>query len=359
MREEYIKDNDMMDCLRMVSPGTPMREGLENILRARTGALIVIGDSPEVMKIVDQGFFINKEYSPSHIYELAKMDGAIILSKDTKKILCCNSLLIPDPSIPTGETGTRHINADRFAKQTGEVVICISQRRNIITLYKGYKKYILRDSSVILAKANQALETLERYKMVLDNALANLNALEFENAVTIEDMALVIQRTEMVMRIAAEIDRYICELGNEGRLLSMQLNEVLDNTESDGRLVIEDYRNIYENRPIEEILRQIRQLNYDELADISRVYRIMGYHSTSPNETIIEARGYRVMNKVPKVPMGIARKVADAFSSLQSILKASIEDLDEVEGIGSVRARVIKDGLRRLQEQVRISSFKS
>jgi diadenylate cyclase len=188
--------------------------------------------------------------------------------------------------------------------------------------------------------------------------MQNLNTLEFENAVTIEDMALVIQRTGMVMRIAAEIDRYICELGNEGRLLSMQLNEVLDNTESDGRLVIEDYRNIYENRPIEEILKQIRQLNYDELADISRVYRIMGHHSTNPNETIIEPRGYRVMNKVPKVPVAIARKVADAFSSLQSILKASIEDLDEVEGIGSVRARVIKDGLRRLQEQVRLSSFK-
>lgn len=353
MREERLKDNEILDILRIMAPGTFLREGLENILRAKTGALIVIGDSQEVMNIVDGGFTINKECSPAHLYELAKMDGAIIISKDLKKILLANTLLIPNPSIPTDETGTRHKTAQRVARQTGEIVICISQRRNIITLFKGNKKYILRDTPTILTRANQALQTLEKYKAVLNDAMTNLSILEYQDLVTVEDVAVVIQRTEMVMRVVDEIDRYICELGNEGRLVSMQLEELLANIEEDGLLVIEDYIISSDSKTANETRKQIRMLGYEELMDIGYICRILGYQGGSSSCDInILPRGYRLLSKVPKLPMAIVRKLVERFSNFQGILKATARELDEVEGIGEVRARMIQEGLKRIQDQL-------
>ena len=195
-------DSGIIKILQMVAPGTPLYEGLENILRARTGALIVVGDSEKVMEVVDGGYQINAELNPANLYELAKMDGAIILSSDAKRILYANTHLTPDSIIPTLETGSRHRTAERVAIQTGEMVIAISQRRNLITLFKGNLRHVLRDVSTILVKANQALQTLEKYKSVLDQALVNLSALEFEDLATITEVAPVVQRTAMVSRIA-------------------------------------------------------------------------------------------------------------------------------------------------------------
>lgn len=353
MRDDRLKDDDMLDTLKMMAPGTHLREGLENILRARTGALIVIGDSQEVMNVVDGGFYINKEYSASHLYELAKMDGAIVLSKDLKRILYANALLIPDTSIYTDETGTRHKTAERVAKQTNEVVMCISQRRNIITLYKDNRKYILKDTSTILTRANQALQTLEKYKAVLDSVMNNLSVLEFEDIVTMDDVAVAVQRTEMVLRIVMEIDRYICELGNEGRLTSMQLEELLANIEEDGLLVIEDYLVLKENRTAVDVLRQIRLFSYEELMDLTCICKALGHNiSNNSFDVCVSPRGYRILSKVTRVPMNVVRKVVEVFSNLRGILKASIQDLDDVEGIGEVRARTIKEGLRRVQDQL-------
>ena len=353
MREERLKDNELLDLLRMLAPGTSLREGLENILRARTGALIVIGDSQEVMNVVDGGFYINKEFSPAYIYELAKMDGAIIVSKDLKKILYANALIIPDPSIYTDETGTRHKSAQRAAKQTGEVVISISQRRNVITLYKGSQKYILRDTPTILTRANQAIQTLEKYKSALDTAMNNLSVLEFEDIVTLDDVAVVVQRAEMVMRIVTEIDRYIVELGNEGRLVSMQLEELSANIEEDSLLVVEDYMIYIDGKTAEDVLRQVRSFTYEELMDSSLLCRALGYYSAISSLDInVSPRGYRIMSKVPRVPMAIIRNMINKFFNLQGIMKATIEDLDDVDGIGEVRARTIKEGLRRVKDQV-------
>ncbi|MFY9527146.1 MAG: DNA integrity scanning diadenylate cyclase DisA, partial [Limnochordia bacterium] len=208
-----MRENEMIyRDLALVAPGTQLYEGLESILKAKTGALIVIGDTPEVLQLVSGGFRIDSEMHPAALYELAKMDGAIVLSTDTKRILYANAQLIPDPMIPSSETGTRHKTAERVAKQTGQLVISISQRRNVITIYKGNAKYILRDVSVILAKANQALSTLEKYRSVFRQSLVNLSALEFEDLVTLTDVATVLQRSQMVARIASEIESYVLQL---------------------------------------------------------------------------------------------------------------------------------------------------
>lgn len=344
--------DDFWRVLRQVAPGTPLREGLESILRARTGALIVLGDSHEVLKTADGGFRIDSEFQPANLYELAKMDGAIILSRDARRILYANTTLIPDPSLPSVETGIRHRTAERMARQTGELVIAISQRRNIISLYKGSMKYILRDMAVILTKANQALQTLEKYKSVLDQALTNLSALELEDLVTVMDVLLVVQRTEMVLRMVAEIERYISELGTEGRLVSMQLEELVTNVAEEGNLIMRDYLNTSEGRTSESVREAMAGWESEDLLDLLAIARMLGL-GAAPGvlENPVAPRGYRILRKIPRLPAPVIDNIVNHFSRLQNVLRASIEELDEVEGIGEVRARAIKDGLRRLREQ--------
>lgn len=338
--------------LRTVAPGTMLREGLENILRARTGGLIVVGDSPQVMQLVDGGFRIDSEFLPAHLYELAKMDGAIILSHDVRRILYANATLMPDPSVPSYETGIRHRTAERVARQTGVLVIAISQRRNIISLYKGNTRYVLRDIAVILTKANQALQTLEKYRAVLHQALTNLSALELEDLVTAMDVAVVIQRTEMVLRVVAEIERYVSELGNEGRLVHMQLEELVSNVAEEGRLIIRDYLAI-EGKTTDEVLEQFSNWPSEDLLELQTITRLLGLGSTpAALENPASPRGYRLLRKIPRLPMPVVDNLVAEFGSLQRTLRASIEELDDVEGIGEVRARAIKEGLRRLREQV-------
>lgn len=348
MKEENKKD--IYNSLKMVAPGTNLRAGLNNIIKAKTGALIVVGDNEKVLKIVDGGFNINSEYTPANLYELAKMDGAIILSSDCKRILYANAQLIPDPFISSKETGTRHRTAERVAKGTGALVIAISQRRNIITLFKGNINYILKNSNEIINKANQAIQTLEKYKNVLNQAIYNLTALEFEDLVTVYDVSKVLQRTEMVMRISEEIDRYILELGNEGRLISMQLDEIMDGIEEDMINLIKDYKT--SNNKHGEIKEKISNFSNEELFDLNTFAKVLGYDNGMGTLDInVCPKGYRILSKIPRLPSNVLENLIKMFGSFQKILKASVSELDLAEGIGEVRAKIIKEGLRRYQEQ--------
>ena len=232
---------ELVDILKMVAPGTQIREGIENILNAKTGGLIVIGDGKEVLNILDGGFYVNVEFTPARLYELAKMDGAIILSEDLKQILYANAQLLPEKSITTNETGTRHRTAERVAKQTGKTVISISQRRGIITIYQKDFKYVLQDTSKVLAKTNQALQTVEKYQQVFSEKINILNEYEFNDIVTLINVVETIQRAEMLMRVADEVQKSIYELGTEGRLLKMQLDELTNGVEDEEKLIIKDY----------------------------------------------------------------------------------------------------------------------
>ena len=352
MTEGRYDDEAFLEILKLVAPGTPLREGLENILKARTGALIVIGDTKEVMELVDGGFYINEEYSPARIYELAKMDGAIVLGKDMKRILYANAELVPDRAIPTQETGKRHRAAERVARQTGEIVISISQRRNIITLYKGTFRYVLKDTSVILTRANQALQTLQKYKSVLDNIMNNLSTLEFRDMVALENVVLCIQRTEMVLRINDEIKRDICELGTEGRLIKMQLEELVGNTEEEGELLVQDYLIHAGKRDTGDVMQEIRRFSSEELIDLAQICRVLGYNNASPVDVNASSKGWRILNRIPRLPMSVIGNLIERFGNLKGILNATIDELDDVEGIGEIRARGIQDGLKHVREQV-------
>lgn len=347
-------DEEIKGILKLMSPGTALREGLENILRAKTGGLIVIGDNEEVMKIVDGGFNINSDYSPAYVYELAKMDGAIVLSSDLKKIIYANTQLVPDHTLTTYETGTRHRTANRVAKQTGNIVIAISQRRNIITIYKGDLKYVLQESSIILARANQAIQTLEKYVNVLDRVINNLNLLEFQDLTTIFDVVTAIQRTEMVMRIVEEIKRYIVELGNEGRLISMQLGELIRFIERDGILLIRDY--CKGGKDYSEIYNDIQKLTSEELVDLDLIAKLLGYSGQPLTDTLISPKGFRILFKVPRIPASVIENLVKHFEELKHVIKADTEALDKVDGIGEARARAIRSGLKRIKEQIYLKS---
>lgn len=345
-------DNEMIDILKLIAPGTPIREGLENILKAKTGGLIVIGDSKEVLDLVDGGFSIDVDYTPAKLYELAKMDGAIVLSGDLKKILRANTQLIPSSDIVTNETGTRHRSAERTAKQTGELVVSVSQRRNIITIYKGSLRYVLEDTSKVITKANQALQTVEKYKKVFDSKLNLLNEYEFNDIVTLENVIIAIQRAEMVMTVADEVRKAIYELGEEGRLLQMQLDELVGDLEVEELLIIKDYMVPSKDRTPESILEKINSITHDELVKPQIIAKLLGYEDFDNYEEVgVFTKGYRVLNKIPRVPANIVENLVKSFKSFQHILAADIPDLDEVDGIGEIRARAIKQSLKRMQEQ--------
>ncbi len=354
-----LHDNkEFLDTLAMLAPGTGLRAGLENVLRAKTGGLIVLGDCEGVKKIITGGFKIDTNFSPSNMYELAKMDGALILSSDAKKIVYANVHLNPDATTPSSETGIRHRTAERAAKQTGRTVVAISQRRNIITIYQNNWKYAMSDIGVILTKANQAVQTLDKYRSVLDQDLTNLSALEFEESVTLSDVVKVIQRSEMVMRIVKEIEKYITELGTEGRLIKMQLDELIVNVEDDSYLLIKDYYNDQGKYLPAEISNKISEISSEELLQSEKILEALGYpKKTSFLDQKVVSKGFRILNKIPRLPINIVENLVEKFGDLRGILNASIEELDRVEGIGEIRARVIKDGLKRIREQALIDRY--
>lgn len=346
-----IKEDPLAEILKKIAPGTAIREGLDNILRAKTGALLLITDKQEVIdEVVDGGFYINEEYTSSKLYELAKMDGAIVLSGDMKRILFANAQLIPSYEIPTVETGTRHRTAERTAKQTGELVISISQRRNIITIFKDNSRYILEETGVVLNKANQAIQTLEKYRKVYDNKLSILNEYEFNDIVTLDNVLVVIQRAEMVMKIVEEIRKQIYELGEDGRLVNMQLEELIGGLEKEELQLIKDY--LVKEEKGENIQEQLSKLETDDLMKMQSIAKILGYESFENYEELaVYPKGYRILSKIPRMPNTIVEKLVKSFKSFQHILLADINDLNKVEGIGDVRARTIKQSLKKMQEQ--------
>lgn len=350
-------NEEMLEILKLVAPGTMLRDGLENILKAKTGALIVVSDSEDILKIADGGFKIDEEFTSTNIYELAKMDGAIILSNDLKRIIRANVQLNPDFSIKTGETGTRHKTAERVAKQTGELVISISERRGIITLFKGDFRYVINDTQSVLMRANQTLQALEKYKTVFDNMLSILSEHEFDDIVSLDTVVNCIYRSEIIMRMETDVRRSIIELGDEGRIVNMQLEELMANVEKEEKLIIEDYNNNKKNT-VETILDEIRKIDRKNLIVSEKIVKILGYEVTPDILDLnVSPKGYRILSKIPKMPASIIEKTVEAFGSLQHICSATIDELDDVEGIGEIRAKIINQSLKRLQEQYILKSY--
>jgi diadenylate cyclase len=343
----------MRATLAAVAPGTELREGLERILRGRTGALLVLGQDKVVDSISTGGFEIEVPFTATGLRELSKMDGAIILDRDMSRMLRAAVHLMPDPSIHTEETGTRHRTADRVARQTGFPVISVSQSMHIIALYVDDQRYVLEDSGEILSRANQALATLERYKLRLDEVSGTLSALEIEDLVTVRDVAAVAQRLEMVRRIATEIDGYVVELGTDGRLLTLQLNELVAGVAGERELVVRDYLPPATGRKAktaDDVLLELDAVSPTDLLDIGQVARALQLGGAEQLDAAVTPRGYRLLAKVPRLPGAVIDRLIEHFGHLQKLLAASIDDLQTVDGVGENRARTVREGLSRLAE---------
>ncbi|MFY9913835.1 MAG: DNA integrity scanning diadenylate cyclase DisA [Nocardioidaceae bacterium] len=334
-----------------VAPGTELREGLERVLRGRTGALVVLGNDRTVESLSTGGFVLDIDFTATALRELAKMDGAIVCDREAARIIRAGVHLMPDSAVQTQETGTRHRTADRVARQTGFPVISVSQSMRTIALYVGDMRYVLEDTGSILSKANQALATLERYKMRLDEVSGTLSALEIEDLVTVRDVASVAQRLEMVLRIATEIEDYVLELGTDGRLLSLQLDELVAGVDHERELVIRDYLPTGRRaRTADSVLADVDALGSAELLDIATVGRALGLGGAESLDSAVSPRGFRLLAKVPRLPGAVVERLVDHFGTLQKLLAASIDDLQAVDGVGESRARSVREGLSRLAE---------
>ncbi|MDM5329431.1 DNA integrity scanning diadenylate cyclase DisA [Neobacillus sp. CF12] len=351
MENRRLGEQTVSEVLQFLAPGTPIREGIDNVLRANTGGLIVVGYNEKVKSIVDGGFQINCPFSPSYLYELAKMDGAIILNEQGNTILIANAQLVPDSEISASETGMRHRTAERVARQTKALVIAISQRRNVITLYQGNFRYALKDISVILTKANQAIQMLEKYKAVLERSIASLSILEFEESVTYNDFLLVLHRFEMVLKIKNELITYLNELGTEGRLIRLQMNEILTDLEEETSNIIKDYA-FDRNVKAKDVLKRMQALTSNGTLDDTVILKLMGYQGYIPLDENKHPRGYRILNKIPRLPLVIIENIITSFGEFSNIIAATVEELDDVEGIGEIRAKKIKEGLKLIKERL-------
>jgi len=349
---ERSDDDLLIATLAAVAPGTELRDGLERILRGGTGALIVLGSDKSIDALCSGGFKIDIEFSATRLRELSKMDGAIVLDKDATRIMRANTQLVPDASIETSESGTRHRTAERVAIQTGSPVISVSKSMQTIALYVGHRRHVGENSAAILSRANQAMDTLERYKSRLDEVTQTLSALEIEDLVTVRDVAAVLQRLEMVRRISDEINGYAVELGTDGRLITMQLEELVGGLGNNRSLVISDYLSSgRSDKTVDVALADLEFLSATELLDLGAVARAVGF--AGPNDSLdtsVSPLGLRLLTKIPRLPGAIIDRLVGHFESLQRLLAANIDDLMTVEGVGESRARAVREGLSRMAE---------
>ncbi len=345
------REPTLLAAIEQIAPGTALRQAVDDIIRSHEGALIVIGDPQELAFLYSGGLRLDAPFRSQLLYELAKMDGAIIVDKGVKRLAWANVQLMPDRTIPSEETGTRHRTAERVAKQTGALVISVSQQRETVTVFVGQSSYQLDPVTEVLAKTNQALGTLETYEQRLEQVLTRLTALEFQNAVVLDDVLVVLQRAELTSRMAERVKRDCVELGSEGRLIRLQLDELVGDVPKERDAVVRDYHAAGDGPEAAMALEGLRALPYQSLLEFDRLVELLGYErGVNPLDHSVAPRGHRVLSHIPRVPEAVIRRVVGDLGTLDSVVRASQRDLEAVEGVGAVRAREIREGLRRLQE---------
>lgn len=336
--------------LERLTPGTPLREGLERIQRGHTGGLIVIGDGPEVIEVCDGGIAFDVPFQPTLLRELCKMDGAVILSADGTRILRANVQLVPSPIYPTVESGTRHRAAERTALQTGVPVVSVSASMNTLTLYAEGQRHLLEEPTVLTQRANQALSTIERYRSRLDLANQRLFVAEMNNYATVSDVLNVLQRQIMLERAANDMDDNIVELGVEARQLTLQLSE-LRGSPDDIEMLVRDYiaaDTIPDDAQVSGVLTALGELPDSQLLNSAALARALGLPATEENlMQDVVPRGYRALSRIPRVQKFLMDRVVSAFGELPNLVDAELEEIAAADNVSPLWARHIYDGLRR------------
>ena len=335
----------LRSALQDIAPGTPLREGLERIQRSHTGGLIVLGVSPELEEMCSGGFDLDIEFTASRLRELCKMDGAVIIDPTDWRIRKANVQLFPDQSIPTDESGMRHRTAQRTAYQTHLPVLSVSASMRLISLYVGKYHHIVEEPEALLSRANLAVDTLDRYSQRLDEVLQTLTILEMRDSATVRDVATVMQRMEMIRRITSEINEYLEELGSEGRLLALQVDDLVRGSGSERALVLRDYTR--DASAVSTAEAALSELASDRLVDLAAIANVLGlgvYDPTDLDRTI-QPRGVRALSLVPRLPWNVIKDITSHWENLADLREATVEDLQQIEGIGPYRAKLIRETL--------------
>lgn len=339
-----------LDILRALAPGTPLRNAIELILRQETGALIVLGYGRDIEALCTGGFHLDgADFHSARLAELAKMDGAVITDEAAEVIYRANVHLIPDPSLDTEETGTRHRTAERVAKESGRAVVVVSEGRQTVTVYTGDSTYELRSPTTLLAQANQNLLTLERFRGRLTDEESRLTELEVDDIVVYRDVVQFLQRAALVRRIGADLEHYAVELGGEGELINLQLMDLLAGTAETAKLVYSDHVRSYPPDPAQP-LDLLQTLSAEHLSDESRVAALLDF---GPLEHPTRSRGYRILDRIPRLPDAVQDSLVEHFETLQQLLYATVGELDQVEGVGRARARQLRHYFDRLLDTTR------
>ena len=335
----------LRSALQDIAPGTPLREGLERIQRSHTGGLIVLGVSPELEEMCSGGFDLDIEFTASRLRELCKMDGAVIIDPTDWRIRKANVQLFPDQSIPTDESGMRHRTAQRTAYQTHLPVLSVSASMRLISIYVGKYHHIVEEPEALLSRANLAVDTLDRYSQRLDEVLQTLTILEMRDSATVRDVATVMQRMEMIRRITSEINEYLEELGSEGRLLALQVDDLVRGSGSERALVLRDYTR--DASAVSTAEAALSELASDRLVDLAAIANVLGlcvYDPTDLDRTI-QPRGVRALSLVPRLPWNVIKDITSHWENLADLREATVEDLQQIEGIGPYRAKLIRETL--------------
>ena len=341
-------------ALARVAPGTPLRDGIERIVRAKAGALLVLSDDPEVLAICSGGFLVDAPYSPQRLSELEKMDGAIIISTDGSRIARANVHLVPDPTVPTSETGTRHRTAERVARSIDIPVISASEEMGVINVYAGGTKRQLQEVGRLADRATQALQTLERYKTRLDDSISVLTALELEDVVTVRDVVSALQRGEMVRRIGDEIETMIIELGVDARLLRLQIDEIYTEIDDQLDLVVADY--LPPHRNVEDTLAEMERLSDDDVLSAKVALKTLHLGDLTLKDEIAP-RGIRMLRRVDSLSPDLAVKIANNFDGLSRLQRVSIDDLVAIDGVDADTAKTIKATIDRITENTILDQY--
>jgi len=360
---------DIREILKQVAPGTPLREGIDDIIDGDLGALIVVGYDEKIKKMVDGGFRLNCRFTPERLYELSKMDGAIIISDDCEEIKYANVHLQVERKFSSEESGTRHRTAQRAGKETGKLVIAISGRKNVVSLYRGEEKYKLKNLAVVMEEANQAIRTLERYKTVLDDELDNLTIFELDDLVTFNEVCTVLQRFEMLRRIEKEFLSSIAELGSEGRLISMQYEELMHGVKEEEVDFLRDYSQqinalreeysdydskeyaVDEEMIIEGIHEHLSELSQELVLSKEEFLVALGYPRSKGLDTEVRTKGYRVLGKISKISKE-RNKLISIYQNLSKLQEATEEELSA--SLSRIKIKALKKGIEKLKSTINL-----
>jgi len=340
-KKQKSKQENFLNILKLIAPGTILREAIDDIIRARNGALIVL-DASGLGKLIEGGFRVNCRLTSQRLVELSKMDGAIIISKDLSKILYSNTLLIPDSNIPSIETGTRHKAAERTAKQLETLIIAISERRRTATLYHGNTRYLVRGTQELLRRAIESLQILEKQSEIFNDMLLKFNTLEFTKLVTLNDVCMLIQRAEIMIKIFSIIKRHVIELGKESTIIKIRLRELMKDIEKEELSIISDFSKL----KVKKTKNLLSILSLEELLDITNILLALGY---SNKDLAVSSKGYRILNKLG-LPEKEIKILIEGFQNFNNLLNTSFEKI--VEKLkDKKKAKALQEKLTSMKEQ--------